>query len=78
MKHVFEDGSFQKNIFMLQNYDSYLYSKSDQIQLEYQLTVFPKKKEDMFTSPYFVVPSLLPKYCILNPSAEPVPDVEFN
>jgi len=31
MKHVFEDGSFQKNIFMLQNYDSYLYSKSDQI-----------------------------------------------
>jgi len=31
MKHVFEDGSFQNNIFMLQNYDSYLYSKSDQI-----------------------------------------------
>ena len=32
----------------------------------------------MNTSAYFVVPSLLPKYCILSSTASPLPDIEFN
>ena len=30
------------------------------------------------TSPFFVVQSLLPKYCILDVNAKPLPDKEFN
>ena len=63
---------------MLTNYDSYISEQNDRIELEYQLTVFPKTKEEMVTSNYFVVPSLLPKYTILDEKARPLRDVMFN
>ena len=63
---------------MLTNYDSYISEQNDRIELEYQLTVFPKTKEEMVTSNYFVVPSLLPKYTILDDKARPLRDIMFN
>jgi hypothetical protein len=78
MRHVFEEGSFPKSNFVLDHYDAYVLSKNDKIELEYQLTVFPRNRDEMMTSPYFMVPSQLPKYCILDPAAQPVPDIEFN
>lgn len=69
MKELFEKGSFHKNRFMLTTYDQYVMSKNDNIELQYQLLNFPKSKQEMLTSEYFITPSLSPQYAILDPKA---------
>ena len=78
MRHVFEEGTFQKNCFMLSNCDQLLLTTNDRLILDYQLSVFPKNKEEMLSSPYFCISSQLAKYRILDQTAIPIPDVEFN
>lgn len=45
MRHVFMEGSLNKNRFLLDSYDNYIMDKNDSIELQYELTVFPKNKE---------------------------------
>lgn len=45
MKYVFMEGSLNKNRFLLDIYDNYIMDKNDSIELQYELTVFPKNKE---------------------------------
>lgn len=39
------EGSLNKNRFLLDSYDNYIMDKNDSIELQYELTVFPKNKE---------------------------------
>lgn len=66
IRQIFHEGSVLKYRFLLQNYDAYLMDKNDAIELQYQLTIFPKTREEMLTSNYFIVPSQLPQYSILS------------
>jgi hypothetical protein len=36
------------------------------------MTNFPKSKEEMLNSEFFVIPSLIPKYTILESTAQPI------
>lgn len=36
------------------------------------MTNFPKSKEEMLNSEFFVIPSLIPKYTILDSTAQPI------
>lgn len=47
-------------------------SIAEKMDLQFHLTNFPKARQEMLTSEYFITPSLLPQYSILDPSASPI------
>lgn len=47
-------------------------AKNDEIEVEFQMSNFPKNKQEMLNSEWFIIPSLLPQYSILDPKANPI------
>lgn len=45
---------------------------SEKMDLQFHLANFPKVRQEMLTSEYFITPSLLPQYSILDPMAIPI------
>jgi len=69
MRQIFLKGSYDRNRFLLTHYDQHAMAVNDKLELEYQLSIFPNNKQEMLINEFFIVPSMLPQYCILDPKA---------
>jgi hypothetical protein len=45
MRNIFEKSCFEKNRFLLEDYDTFIFTKNDQLELQYHLSNFPVNKQ---------------------------------
>lgn len=72
MKETLETGSFHRNRFLLSNYDQHVMECNDKLELEFQLENFPKSKQELLNNHFFIVPSIIPQYTVIDQQANPI------
>jgi len=77
MKQIFRKGEFFKHLDVLTESDRYIIKKDEEADLQFNLEHFPKDKKEMFLSDYFVVPSTVLQYSVIDAKAKAL-DLMFN